>query len=132
MILVDTSVWIEFFRDSGSWETAWLDSALRRYENLAICGPVLMEIRQGIASRKVAKEIERLLSPLVYLPTVRRTYCRAADIYRAARSKGKTIRNAIDCLIAACAVENRAQLLQRDRDFATIAGISSLGLVRSE
>ena len=132
MILVDTSAWIDFFRDVRSWEAARLGTALATHEDLAICGPIIMEIRQGVASDKAAKEIERLFSPLVYLPTLRKTYYRAADIYRTARSKGKTIRNAMDCLIAACAIENRARLLHRDRDFLTIAGISNLDLVEPE
>jgi len=129
MILVDTSVWIDFFRNVESWEATRLGAALAAYEDLAICGPVIMEIRQGIASDKAAQKIQRVLSPLLYLPTLRGTYYRAADIYRTARSKGKTIRNAIDCLIAACAVENRVQLLQRDKDFLTIAGVSKLDVV---
>jgi predicted nucleic acid-binding protein len=132
MILVDTSVWIDFFRGVDSWETERLSGALEMNEDIAICGPVLMEIRQGIASDKGVKDIERQLSPLIYLPTLRKTYCRAADIYRAARAKGKTVRKPIDCLIAACAIENHAGLLQHDRDFATIAGISRLELVLPE
>jgi predicted nucleic acid-binding protein len=129
MILVDTSVWIDFFRDVHSWETARLDAAIEAHEDIGICGPILMEIRQGVSSDKAVKELERLLSPLLYLPTLRKTYCRAADIYRAARGRGKTIRNTMDCLIAACAIENRDRLLQRDRDFSTIADISSLELL---
>lgn len=132
MILVDMSVWIDFFRGVESREAARLANALEANEDIAICGPVLMEIRQGIASDKGVKDIERRLSPLIYLATVRKTYCHAADIYRAARAKGKTIRKPIDCLIAACAIEHRARLLQRDRDFATIAGISNLELVLSD
>jgi predicted nucleic acid-binding protein len=69
---------------------------------------------------------------LIYLATLRKTYCHAADIYRAARKKGKTIRKTIDCLIAACAIEHHVELLHCDRDFATIAGVTSLELVLSE
>ena len=50
MILVDTSVWIDFFRGVDSWETVRLAGALEANEDVAICGPVLMEIRQGIAA----------------------------------------------------------------------------------
>jgi len=114
LILVDTSVWIDFFRG----------------EDIAICGPVLMEIRQGATSDRMLREIERLFAPLLYLPAQRRTYCLASDLYRAARAKGKTIRNAMDCLIAACAIEHRARLLQGDRDYAAIAGVSKLELLR--
>ena len=132
MILVDTSVWIDFFRGVESWETARLAGALKANEDIAICGPVLMEIRQGIASDKGVKDIQRRLSPLVYLATLRKTYCHAADIYRAARAKGKTIRKTIDCLIAACAIEHRAGLLQRDKDFTVIARLSNLELLLPE
>jgi predicted nucleic acid-binding protein len=132
MILVDTSVWIEFFRNANSWEAARLENALTTDEDVAICGPILMELRQGIASAKAVREVERRLAPLVYLPTQRATYCHAADLYRKARAKGQTVRNSVDCLIAACALENRVRLLQRDRDFVTIAAISSLDLVLPE
>ena len=132
MILVDTSVWIDFFRNIDGWETARLTNAIEIGEDLAVCGPVLMEIRQGVVSDRAMKEVERRLSPLVYLPTLRKTYCRAADIFRAARRRGKTIRNTIDCLIAACAIENHARLLQRDRDFAAIADVSNLAWIRPE
>ena len=88
-----------------------------------------MEIRQGIASDKGVKDIERRLSPLIYLATLRKTYCHAADIYRAARAKGKTIRKTIDCLIAACAIEHRAGLLQRRSRFRDHADVSKLALL---
>jgi predicted nucleic acid-binding protein len=73
MILVDISAWIDFFRGVDSWETSRLAGALEANQDLAICGPVLMEIRQGIASDKAIKDIERRLSPLLYLATLRKT-----------------------------------------------------------
>jgi len=132
MILVDTSVWIDFFRNTCSWEAQRLADAIESDDSIAVCGPILMEIRQGIAADGEIRRVDRFLSPLVYLPTFRKTYGRAADIYRAARAKGKTIRNSIDCLIAACALEAHAQLLQRDKDFLVIAEVSKLKLLRSE
>ena len=129
MILVDTSVWIDFFRDAPVWEVERLGAAIEGTEDLCICGPVLMEIRQGIVSDKVRKTMERVLLPLVYLPTSRNTYCRAADLFVAARRNGKAIRSSMDCLIAACAIENNAGLLHRDKDFLAIAEVSNLQLV---
>jgi len=131
MILVDTSVWIDYFRGRDSREAMQLVAALEADENICICGPILMEIRQGIASDRDARNIERRMSPLMYLPTLRKTYRRAADIYRAARVCGKTIRNSVDCLIAACAIENHAMLLHRDRDYTIIAEVSELKTFRS-
>jgi predicted nucleic acid-binding protein len=129
MILVDTSVWIDFFRDSPVWEVERLAAAIEGTEDLCICGPVLMEIRQGIVSDKVRKTMERVLFPLVYLPTSRNTYCRAADLFLAARKTGKAIRSSMDCLIAACAIENNVHLLQRDKDYLALAEVSRLQLV---
>lgn len=130
MILVDTSVWIDFFLGIESPEAVWLIDAIRSDEDLGICGPILMEIRQGITSQKDVAVIEDKLAPLLYLPTHRKTYLHAADIYRSARAKGKIVRKAMDCLIAACAVEHRAKLLHRDKDFAAIAEVSELEFVQ--
>ncbi len=132
MILVDTSVWIDFFRDVESCETTWLINVITDNDNLCICGPILAEILQGIVSGRECKKVKRFFSPFIYLPTLRNTYYLAADIYRAARANGKTVRNTIDCIIAACAIENDVQLLQQDKDFLTIADVSKLKLVNAE
>jgi len=130
MTLVDTSVWIDFFRGVDSLEATWLTTVIADNEDLCTCGPILAEILQGIVPDRECRRIKRFLSPFIYLPTLRDTYYLAADIYRAARARGKTIRNTVDCIIAACAIENNAPLLQRDRDFLPIADVSRLKLVR--
>lgn len=131
MILADTSVWVDFFRGVDSSEAVRLATAVNK-DDLCICGPILTEILQGIASDAEYRKMKRLFAPFIYLPTLRNSYYLAADIYRAARAKGKTIRNTVDCVIAACAIENNVQLLQRDKDFLTIASVSKLKLVRSK
>ena len=132
MVLVDTSVWIDFFRGLDSPEAEWLTTALARDESLCTCGPILAEILQGAASHAESRKLKRHFSPFVYLPTQRETYYLAADVYRAARAKGKIIRNTVDCLIAACAIENSVSLLQRDKDFTVIAGVSKLRIVAAK
>ncbi len=71
----------------------------------------------------------RTLDRLPYIPTDREAYVLAADIYRAARARGRTIRNTVDCIIAACAIVNDVALAERGRDFHTIAELSDLRLV---
>lgn len=132
MILVDTSVWIDFFRGVNSAEALRLVEALTAHEDLCICGPIVTEILQGIPSDTEYRSTRHFLAPFLYLPALRSTYYLAAELYRAARAKGKTIRNAVDCIIAACAIENHAEVLQRDNDFVAIAAVSKLNLVQCE
>jgi predicted nucleic acid-binding protein len=129
MVLVDTSVWIDFFRGVNSPEAGRLTAAIMAETDLCICGLVQTEILQGIKSDAQYKQVKMFLRDLVYLPTPKSGYLLAADIYRAARKKGKTIRNSIDCLIAACAIINKVPLLQKDRDYLTIAAVSDLKLL---
>ena len=128
MILVDTSVWIDFFRGRDTPAATWLQNALAHDEDLCLCGIVLTEILQGLCAPGQVAAVERALQPLLYLPMDREVYVEAAAIYRRARAKGTTIRNTVDCLIAACAIAHGIPLAQNDRDYRTIATVSSLKL----
>ena len=129
IMLVDTSVWIDYFRGKDSAEVNRLSSALSEDEDLCICGLVLTEILQGIRSATQYRRVRRMLNPLIYLPMSKQDHVAAADIYRTARAGGRTIRNSLDCLIAACAISHGVPLLQNDRDFQTIAAVSKLRFV---
>ena len=131
MIFVDTSVWIDFVRGVDSTEAAFLESSISRDEDLCICGVILTELYQGIRSEHQYQYVKRLLAPLLYLPMPKIVYEQAAEIYRTARKQGKTIRNTIDCIIAACAIMHKVPLLQKDRDFLTIKSVSGLNLVKT-
>ena len=126
MILVDTSVWIDFFRGKAAPEADWLASALSSEENLCTCGIVLTEVLQGVLDDREHTRVMNKMIPLIYLPLSMQGFELAARIYRKARKEGKTVRHSVDCMIAACAIEHRVPLLQRDRDFEVIAGVSSL------
>ena len=64
--------------------------------------------------------------PIVDSPMPRAAFDQAADLYRAARRAGLTVRSGIDCLIAACALRHGLEVMHRDRDFDTLARISTL------
>lgn len=130
MTLVDTSVWIDYFRKNQTPQVAWLNNALNENEDLCTCGLICTEILQGIKVETQYHKVKHLLGSLLYLPMKRQTYFAAADIFRAAKTKGKTIRNTIDCLIAACVMEHKVALLQRDRDFESISEVTNLRLVK--
>ena len=120
MILVDTSVWIDFFAGRDLPHVATLEKFILDNENLALCGIILTEILQGISDDTTYRRVQHNLSPLIMLPMPPAVFVRAADIYRKLRKQGITIRKSNDCIIAATAVEHRCQLLHNDKDFTPI------------
>jgi hypothetical protein len=131
VILVDTSVWIDFFADRHLPHVAALEQCILDNENLALCGIILAEILQGIANDTTHRRVRRHLSPLIMLPMPETVFVRAADIYRKLRKKGITIRKSNDCIIAATALEHQCQLLHNDRDFTPIAEHFPLKIVNA-
>ncbi|CAN5772940.1 type II toxin-antitoxin system toxin ribonuclease VapC11 [soil metagenome] len=124
MVLVDTSVWIEVFR-RGSRAT--LDS-LVDFDDVVTCLPVIQEVLQGFDDERafaVARESLHAL-PIVESPMPAAIFDDAADLYRRARRGGVTVRSSVDCLIAACAIRHRLEVLHVDRDFDALARVSAL------
>jgi predicted nucleic acid-binding protein len=126
MTLVDTSVWIDFFAARNTSQVAVLESLIDQSEDVCLCGVILTEVLQGIRDERQHTMTESLLAGLIYLSMDRSTFLLAANIYRTIRSHGITIRNSVDCMIAAVCIEHRAQLLHNDRDFDCIADIFDL------
>jgi hypothetical protein len=101
MILIDTSVWIDFFRGRNTVFRAILHDLISGEEDICITGIILTEILQGIKDEKANNETRQyLLEFPVYNPSGIITYIEAANIYRQCVKKGKTVRRTIDCLIA--------------------------------
>ena len=121
MILVDTSVWIDFFAGRNLPHVEVLEQCILDNEDLALCGIILTGILQGIADVNSHRRVRRYLSPLIMLPMPETVFLRAADIYRKLRKKGITIRKSNDCIIAATALEHHCQLLHNDKDFSPVA-----------
>jgi predicted nucleic acid-binding protein len=126
MTLVDTSVWIDFFAVRNTVQVAVLESLVDQREDLCLCGLILTEVLQGIRDDKQYKQTESILTGLIFLPMDQSTFLLAANIYRTLRSRGFTIRNSVDCMIAAVCMEHKAHLLHSDRDFDHIADVFSL------
>ena len=126
MILVDTSVWIDFLSSSPSRAGAELRRMVADAEPFALTGIVVTEILQGL--RRDVTRIEHYLSQWEMLePRGFSTYRQAASIFRAARAKGVAV-TTTDALIAAIASEHNAALFTLDKDFSRIAGILRLPL----
>ena len=117
MVIVDTTVWIDYLGGVSNPETDWLHAALDR-ERLALTDLILCEILQGVRDERVAKDVERQLLKLEVFGTGGIDVARdAARNYRALRIRGYTVRKTSDCLIATFCIGEQHSLLHRDRDF---------------
>jgi len=127
VILVDTSAWIEFLRDTGSPVCEHVDALLAG--EFASCDSILMELLAGARDDTHLRNLRALLARATVLPTQSAHYERAAMLYRQARVTGLTVRTHIDCLIAAVAISHDVPLLHADQDFDALATVSTLRLV---
>ena len=131
MILVDTSVWIEIFRE----KTGNIAKAFKERigpENHAITRFNQLELLQGVRGVKDWDLLETYLSTQYYLEASENTWPEAARIYFELRRKGVTINSPVDCCIAQIALEHGAFLLHRDKDFDRISRIRPLEQGRFE
>ena len=124
MILIDTSAWVEFVRDTGSAACNLVNEHLNG--RIATCDAVRMELLAGARSERHLDDLRRMLERAEVLPTGPTDYDRGASIYRACRQRGKTPRSLVDCLIAAVAIRVGTPVLHADRDFTMIARVSRL------
>jgi predicted nucleic acid-binding protein len=117
VVIVDTTVWIDYFQGVENPETEWLNTELDR-QRLGLTDIILCEVLQGVRDDVVAREVERRLLNLEVFDTGGVEVAReAARNYRALRSRGHTVRKTIDCLIATFCLRGQHSLLHRDRDF---------------
>jgi predicted nucleic acid-binding protein len=124
VILVDTSVWIELFRESSDLD---LEKVVD-LDEVVTCLPVIQEVLQGFDDQgayRVAREA-MFAFPVVESPLSEAVFQLAVDLYRSARRAGLTVRSSVDCLIAACALRSSLTVLHCDRDFEAISRISPL------
>lgn len=129
-MLVDTSVWIDYFNGHPSPEADRLARAIGDNEPILLCGIVITEILLGLRSDTEAARIAELLDAFELTPEPDRTdYREAANLYRRCRAQGHTIRSTIDCLIAQACIRHGHDLLTKDRDFERIASCQPLRLI---
>jgi predicted nucleic acid-binding protein len=128
MILVDSSVWIDFFGSSPGRAGDELRRMIGNAESFVLTGVVVTEILQGLT--RDASRIEHYLSQWEMIePRGFRTYREAAAIFRLGRAKGLSL-TTIDSLIAAIALEHRASVFTLDKDFSRIARLTGLCCIR--
>lgn len=123
MVLVDTSAWIEVFRRGGISQ-----AQVAPFDEIVTCPPIIQEVLAGFRDESAYRTARTALLalPCVDAPMPLDAYVSAADLYRAARRRGVTVRSMVDCLIATSALRHGLTLVHRDRDFDAIAKVAPL------
>jgi predicted nucleic acid-binding protein len=121
LILVDSSVWIDYFRGTSTAQTERLDRLLD-LEPLAVGDLILTEVLQGFASDRDFNAVRKMLTGLTVVELGGREIAiRAAQNFRTLRRLGVTVRKTIDTVIATRCIESGYELLHSDRDFDPFA-----------
>lgn len=131
-MIVDTSAWVEYLRGTGSPVHVRLRDEIERGGAVLVPELVVMEILVGASDDRAARHLRRFLHSfdvIALAPLVDSE--RAAGLHRQCRAAGQTVRNMVDCLIAAVAVRLGEPVLHLDRDFDVLASVTELDVVIS-
>ena len=130
MILVDTSAWIEFLRDTKSPTCSLVYEVLS--EDIAICDAIRMEVLTGARDGSHLQRLRRLMARAATLEVCPSDYDDAAALYRRCRVQGETVRKLMDCLIASVAIRNGVPVLHNDGNFDVLARHTDLQVYRAD
>ena len=129
MVIVDSTVWVDYFNGQHNPETEWLDARLDQ-ERLGLTTIILTEVLQGIRDERRAADVQKALLELeLFEATSAELAVDAARNYRTLRGRGKTVRKTIDVLIATFCLREGHSLLHRDRDFDPFEDLLGLSVV---
>ena len=129
MVIVDTTVWIDYLGGIPNAETEWLDREMP-FQRIGLTDMILCEVLQGIRDAgEFRRTRDQLLTFDVFATGGAESAVAAATNYRALRQRGYTIRKTIDCWIATFCMLNGNQLLHRDRDFDPFEKVLGLQVV---
>jgi predicted nucleic acid-binding protein len=129
VILVDSSVWVEYDRATGSPSHTRLKQLIGADGPVAVTEPIIMEVLAGARDDRREVELRRLLTRFQLLAfDAASDFDAAVRIYRRCRAAGVTPRGMLDCMIAAVAWRHAAALLAHDADLSRVAGVVELAL----
>ncbi len=132
MIIVDTTIWIDYLNGVKTPQTDWLDAELDR-QRLGLTDLILCEVLQGVRDDRQAAETRREISKFEIMSTGGvELAVAAAENYRLLRAQGRTVRKTIDCLIATFCLREGHGLLHNDRDFDLFEEILGLRVIHPE
>lgn len=128
MVIIDTTVWIDYLRGIVSKETAWFESELKR-QRFGLTDLILCEILQGVPDENTARRVLRELSLFEIYNTGGEDMVVAARNFRLLRQRGRTVRKTIGGLIATFCLRQGFSLLHCDRDYNHFAAVLGLSVI---
>ena len=129
MVIVDTTVWVDYLNGVATPETDWLDEQMAR-QRLGLLDLTVCEVLQGLSTDRDAASVLRHLRRFEIFETGGTELAvDAARHYRLLRARGRTVRKTIDCLIASFCLRERHSLLHCDRDFDAFEQLLGLPVV---
>ncbi len=130
MIVIDSSAWVEFLRDTGSAVCEEVDRQLGG--QIAITDTVVMEVLAGARDERHLQQLRGVLGRAHLVHCLPGDYPAAALLYRRCRQRGRTVRPLVDCLIAATAIRVGLPVLHADADFTVLAEHTELEIHQPE
>ena len=130
MIVVDSSIWIDYFNGKTNRKTDWFDRALGT-EPIIVGDIIMTEVLQGFQSDKDYKIAKQLLMEFPFMEMLGRELAlKSALNYRSLRKNGVTVRKTIDVMIGTFCIENNFTLLHNDKDFIPLEKHLKLKVVK--
>jgi|SRR5579859_1073064 len=131
MVIVDSTVWVDYLNGIQNSETEWLDRRVGDAE-IGLTDLILCEVLQGLRRDEDFERVRKLLGEFDLLAGGGEEVCvAAADNYRELRRRGRTVRKTMDCLIATLCIRNKYSLLHRDSDFRHFEEFLGLSVVHA-
>ncbi len=132
MVIVDTTVWVDYLRGVRNAGTDWLNTELDR-QRLGLTDLILCEVLQGIPDDRSFSRVQRELCKLEVCETGGVDLAvAAAENFRKLRQQGRTVRKTIDCLIATFCLQGGHSLLHGDRDFDSFEQMLGLSVIHPD
>jgi predicted nucleic acid-binding protein len=129
MVIVDTTVWIDYLNGVQTSQTNWLDAEVKS-QRLGLTDITLCEVLQGVTDEEQAAETQRMLLKFEVMPMGGIDLAVAsAQNYRELRNRGETVCKTVACLIATFCLTNGHTLLHNDRDFDPFEEILGLRVI---
>ncbi len=131
MVIVDTTVWIDYLGGIPNAETEWLDREMP-LQRIGLTDMILCEVLQGIRDAREFRRIrDQLLAFDIFSTGGTENAIATAENYRTLRQHGYTIRKTVDCWIATFCLMSSNQLLHSDRDFDPFENVLGLQVVHA-
>ena len=129
MVIIDTTVWVDYLRGVQNPQTEWLDRELDR-QRLGLTDLILCEVLQGVREDSAFLRVQRELEKFEVFETAGvELAVAAARNFRKLRERGHTVRKTIDCWIATFCLRDRHSLLHRDHDFEPFERVLGLTVI---